>query len=62
MTLVLFLFQFVCILINLGANTDEVSELTGEFMFIRKLNILYGFNMMRKMKMKNLQCEKILVK
>lgn len=27
-TLVLILFQFVCILMNLALNTDEVSELT----------------------------------
>lgn len=28
--LVLLLFQFMCILMNLAQNTDEVSELTGE--------------------------------
>lgn len=37
MHLFLVLFQFVCIMINLGQNTDEVSELTG------KCNLLNTF-------------------
>ena len=44
MTLILFFFQFVCILINLGKNTDEVSELTGLYIITRAAKLVSFFN------------------